>query len=158
MSPQTNSLGIEDDPKAAGAHFTWRKLLASPGLPASLLCWAGSILLIVSALIHYHLWASVGYRGIPTIGPLFLLQVIAGIATAIAVAISRYFLVALAGALFAAGTIAGFVYSVQFGLFGFKDTYSATDGTASLVVEAAAFVVLVAAALLGRRATTSRAH
>ena len=38
----------------------------------------GGLLLVWSAAIHYHLWDD-GYRSIATIGPLFLLQSIAGL-------------------------------------------------------------------------------
>jgi hypothetical protein len=122
--------------------------MASPGLSASLLCWIGSVLLVISAVIHFHLWSD-GYRQIPTIGPLFLLQAIAGIAVAVLVAVSRHFVVALGGAIFAASTIGGLIVSVEFGLFGFQDSFSAPYATMSLIVEAAAFVVLVAAGFIG---------
>src|SRR5580698_4973526 len=81
-------------------------LIASPGPTVTALCWAGSLLLIASGLIHLHLWAT-GYRHISTIGPLFLLQGIAGIALALVVAVSRQLLAMVAGALFALGTMAG---------------------------------------------------
>jgi hypothetical protein len=104
--------------------------------------------LIVSSAIHLHLW-STGYRHIPTIGPLFLLQGVAGIVMAVAVAVSRQAVVTAVGALLALGTIGGLVVSVEIGLFGFKDSFSAPDATLSLVVEAAAFVVLAAASVAG---------
>ncbi len=156
MSTPTNPLGL-DGGSGVASRFAWRSLLASPGLPASLLCWAGSVLLILSSVIHFHLWSD-GYRQIATIGPLFLAQAIAGIVIALVVAISRHFILALAGALFAAGTIAGLIVSVEVGLFGFKDSFSAPYATVSLVIEAAAFAVLVAAALIGIRHATTGAH
>jgi hypothetical protein len=128
----------------------WLRLAAPPGLAATVLCLAGAALLVVSAVIHLHLWSS-GYRHIPTIGPLFILQGIAGIALALVVAITRRAWAALAGAGFAASTIAGLLLSVEVGLFGFKDSLSAPDATLSLVVESAALVVLAAAALVGVR-------
>lgn len=132
-------------------------LIASPGPLVSILCWAGAALLIVSALIHLHLW-STGYKHIHIIGPLFLVQVVAGIVVALTVAISRHVLVALAGALFALGTLAGFIISVEVGLFGFQDTFSAPYATTSLIVESAAFAVLVVAALIGLQHGRGRAH
>ncbi len=125
-----------------------RRLLASPGWPISIACWLGSVLLIASSAIHLHLW-STGYRHIPTIGPLFLLQGVAGIVMAVAVAVSRQAVVTAVGALLALGTIGGLVLSVEIGLFGFRDSFSAPDATLSLVVEAAAFVVLAAASVAG---------
>jgi hypothetical protein len=121
--------------------------MASPGWAVTALCWSGSLLLVVSALIHLHLW-STGYRHIPTIGPLFLLQGAAGIVLAVAVAVSRHVLVTVAAAGFALGTIGGLLVSVEVGLFGFKDSFSAPDARVSLAVEAAAFVVLASASVL----------
>jgi hypothetical protein len=122
--------------------------VVSPGTTVTALCWAGSALLVVSAVIHLHLWSS-GYRHIPTIGPLFLLQGIAGIVVAVAVAVSRHALVAAAGALFALGTVGGLILSVEVGLFGFRDSFSAPWATTSLVVELAAVLLLGAAAFVG---------
>lgn len=128
-------------------------MASPPGVVASGLCLAGAALLVVSAIIHIHLW-STGYRHIPTIGPLFLLQGIAGITIAVVVALIRRAWAALVGAGFAASTIAGLLLSVEVGLFGFEDSLSAPDATLSLMVESAALVVLAAAALVGVRRPT----
>ncbi len=138
------------DSGVTGRRKWWLRLAAPPSAAASVLCLAGAALLVVSAIIHLHLW-STGYRHIPTIGPLFVLQGIAGIAIALVVAVTRRVWAALAGAGFAASTIAGLLLSVEVGLFGFKDSLSAPDATLSLVVESAALVVLASAALLGFR-------
>ncbi len=122
-------------------------LVGTPGPVVNVLAWLGAILLILSAIIHLHLWSQ-SYHQIPTIGPLFLLQGIAGIVIAIAVAIIRRFLVLAGGALFAIGTIGGLLLSVNVGLFGFRDSLSAPYATASLVIEAAAFALLSGAAVL----------
>ncbi len=138
------------DPGLSARRKWWLRLATPPGLIATVLCLAGAVLLVVSAVIHLHLW-STGYRHIPTIGPLFLLQGIAGIALALLVAVTRRGWAAVIGAGFAASTIGGLVLSVEVGLFGFKDSLSAPDATLSLVVESAAFLVLAAAVLVGAR-------
>lgn len=128
------------------------------GLAATLGAVAGAGLLAWSGIIHLHLW-STGYRHIPTIGWLFLLQGIAGLVQAVVIAVSRRLLPILAGAVFAIGTIGGLLLSVHVGLFGFRDSLSAPFATESLVVEAAAALVLGATAVLtyrGRRATSVR--
>ena len=80
--------------------------MGTPGLSVSVSAWVGSILLVLSALIHLHLWDQ-SYQHIPTIGPLFLVQGVAGIVLAILASLFRR-LVVLAGAtLFALGTIGG---------------------------------------------------
>lgn len=122
-------------------------LMGSPGPIVSGLAWIGAILLVLSAVIHLHLWSQ-SYQHIPTIGPLFLVQGIVGIVLAVLVAVFRR-LVVLAGAvLFAIGTIGGLLLSVYVGLFGFQDSLSAPYATSSLMVEAMAFVVLAGATAL----------
>ena len=61
---------------------------------------AGAALLIWSAVIHLHLWVA-SYRHIPTIGPLFLVQGIAGIVIAVAIVVLRRPIMVAGGALFA---------------------------------------------------------
>jgi len=134
----------------------WRRLTVVPGLVSSVLCVAGAVLLVLSGLIHLHLWDT-GYRHIPTIGPLFLVQGVAGILVALAVALLRRPVTALVGALLAAGTVGGLVLSVEVGLFGFRDSFSAPYATMSLVLESVAFVVLVGATLVGLHAPSGDA-
>ena len=107
---------------------------------------AGAVLLAVSAGIHLDLYLT-GYRSIPTIGWLFLLQVIAGFALAAAVLLTRNWLPAAAGAGFALSTLGGYLLSVWIGLFGFKEVRT-TAGIAAGLVEVAAFVVLALAAVI----------
>jgi predicted lipoprotein with Yx(FWY)xxD motif len=111
----------------------------------------GSGLLIATAAIHLDLYLT-GYRTIPTIGWLFLLQVIAafGLGLAVLAIPSRLVLpgrlAAAAGAGFALATLGGYVLSAWIGLFGFKEVRT-TAGIVAGLVEVAAFVVLAALAL-----------
>jgi hypothetical protein len=100
----------------------------------------GPGLLIAAAAIHLDLYVT-GYRSIPTIGGLFLLQVIAGFLIAAAVLVSGSWLAAAAGAVFALATLGGYLLSVWVGLFGFKEIRT-TAGIAAGVVEVAAPVHL----------------
>jgi predicted lipoprotein with Yx(FWY)xxD motif len=121
--------------------------------PAVILRVVGSGLLIATAAIHLDLYLT-GYRTIPTIGWLFLLQVIAAFGLGLAVlAIPRRLaggvparLAAAAGAGFALATLGGYLLSVWTGLFGFKEVRTGA-GIAAGLVEVAAFVVLAALAL-----------
>jgi predicted lipoprotein with Yx(FWY)xxD motif len=112
---------------------------------------AGAGLLIATASIHLDLYLT-GYRTIPTIGWLFLLQVIAAFALGLAVLVipGRFVipsrLAAAAGAGFALATLGGYLLSIWIGLFGFKEVRT-TAGIAAGVVEVAAFAVLAALAL-----------
>jgi predicted lipoprotein with Yx(FWY)xxD motif len=123
----------------------------APGRPAVILRVVGSGLLIATAAIHLDLYLT-GYRTIPTIGWLFLLQVIAAFGLGLAVLAIPSRLVTLsrlaagAGAGFALATLGGYLLSVWTGLFGFKEVRTGA-GIAAGVVEVAAFVVLAALAL-----------
>ena len=90
--------------------------------------------------IHLDLYLT-GYRSIPTIGWLFLLQVIAAFVLALAVLVSGSRLAAAAGAGFALSTLGGYLLSVWIGLFGFKEVRT-TAGIVAGIIEVAAFAVL----------------
>jgi predicted lipoprotein with Yx(FWY)xxD motif len=106
---------------------------------------AGSALLVATAAIHLDLYVT-GFRNIPTIGWLFLLQVIAAFALAAAVLALGGRLVAALGALFGLATLGGYLLSIWVGLFGFREVRT-TAGIAAGVIEVAAFAVLALAAL-----------
>ena len=106
---------------------------------------AGAGLLAATGAIHLDLYVT-GYRSIPVIGWLFLLQVIAAFGLAAAVLVSGSRLAAAAGAGFAAATLGGYLLSVWIGLFGFREVRT-TAGIVAGVIEVAAFAALAAAAL-----------
>src|SRR5258706_2213765 len=81
---------------------------------------AGAGLLIATGAIHLDLYLT-GYRTIPTIGWLFLLQVIAAFVLGAAVGVLGTRLVAAAGAGFVLSTLGGYLLSVWIGLFGFPE-------------------------------------
>jgi predicted lipoprotein with Yx(FWY)xxD motif len=106
---------------------------------------AGSGLLIATGAIHLDLYLT-GYRTIPTIGWLFLLQVIAAFLLCAAVGLLGSRIAEAAGALFALSTLGGYLLSIWFGLFGFREVRT-TAGIVAGVIEVAAFAVLAALAL-----------
>jgi predicted lipoprotein with Yx(FWY)xxD motif len=105
---------------------------------------AGAGLLAATGAIHLDLYLT-GYRTIPTIGVLFLLQVIAAFVLAVVVLLGSR-LGALAGALFSLSTLGGYLLSIWFGLFSFREVRT-TAGVVAGVIEVAAFAVLAALAL-----------
>jgi hypothetical protein len=110
---------------------------------------AGGLLVLWSAYIHFHLWGETnGYRAIPTIGWMFLLQSIAGLVLGVGVVVVRRVWAALLGAGFALATIAGFLVSVARGLFGFQDSWLAPFAKQAFGIEVAAAAVLFVAAIL----------
>jgi hypothetical protein len=121
------------------------------GLVVNLLVWLGSLFVLGSSIIHFHLWDSFAYRALPTIGPLFLMQAIVGAVLAVVTSILRKFLLVLAETGFAFATAGGLIISVNFGLFGWKDTMSAPYAGLALAVEfTAGALLLVASALMAR--------
>jgi predicted lipoprotein with Yx(FWY)xxD motif len=106
---------------------------------------AGSLLLAVSAGIHLYLYLT-GYRSIPTIGWLFLLQVIVGSVLTAAALVTRSRLASIASAGFALSTLSAYLLAVWIGLFGFKEVRTRV-GIAAGLIEVAAFALLALAAL-----------
>jgi predicted lipoprotein with Yx(FWY)xxD motif len=117
---------------------------------------AGAGLLIAAGAIHLDLYLT-GYRTIPTIGWLFLLQVIAAFGLGLAVLatggrrVIAGRLAAAGGAGFALATLGGYLLSVWAGLFGFREVRT-TAGVVAGVIEVAAFAVLAILALAPARA------
>ena len=108
---------------------------------------AGAALLVASGAIHLDLYLT-GYRTIPTIGWLFLLQVIAAFVLAAAIALTASPLAAAAGAGFAISTLGGYLLSLWVGLFGFTEVRT-TAGIVAGIIDVAAFATLAIAAAPG---------
>ena len=116
----------------------------------------GAGLLAASAAIHLDLYLT-GFRTIPTIGPLFLFQVIAGFALALAILAAPFIpltrrpgidaAIAVASAGYAIATLGGYLLSLWVGLFGFHEIRT-TAGTVAGILEIAAFGVLLGLAVL----------
>ena len=115
---------------------------------------AGAGLLAATAAIHLDLYLT-GYRNIPTIGWLFLLQIIAGFALAAAVLATGNPVIAALGAGFALSTLAGYLLSIWIGLFGFTEVRT-TAGIVAGLIEVAAFAVLGLLAVSPEAAAGSR--
>jgi predicted lipoprotein with Yx(FWY)xxD motif len=106
---------------------------------------AGALLLALSAAIHLDLYVT-GYRSIPTIGWLFLLQVIVAFVLTAAVLVTHSWLAAAASAGFALSTLGAYLLAVWSGLFGFREIRTRAGISAGLI-EVAAFGVLALAAI-----------
>jgi plastocyanin len=101
---------------------------------------AGAGLLAATGGIHLDLYLT-GYRHIPTIGWLFLLQIIAAFVLAVAVLLFRSALTDAAGAGFAFSTLGGYLLSLWVGLFGFQEVRT-TAGLVAGLIEVVTFAVL----------------
>jgi predicted lipoprotein with Yx(FWY)xxD motif len=104
------------------------------------------MLLSVSAGIHLDLYLT-GYRTIPTIGWLFLVQFIGGFTLAAAVLVTHSRLAVSASAAFALSTLSAYLLAVWIGLFGFKEVRTRA-GIAAGLIEVAAFATLALAAVI----------
>src|SRR6478672_3586987 len=83
----------------------------------ALLAWIG--------YIHLHLWQE-GYRQIPTNGPLFLLDAVAGFVLAAVLLVWPRPLAGLVAAGYTAATLGALIISLSVGLFGFRESISAS--------------------------------
>ena len=121
------------------------------GWPRLVLRVTGGALLIATGAIHLDLYLT-GYRTIAVIGLLFLLQVIAAFGLGLAVLAigsrrpAASWLAAAAGAGFALATLGGYLLSLWFGLFGFREVRT-TAGIVAGLIEVATVAALGTLAL-----------
>jgi hypothetical protein len=122
------------------------------------LCVLSAGLMIVSGIIHLHLWNEY-YKHIKTghMNVLFLVQTIAAFVGALALLIWRHWIVVLGSAALMLGTAIGYLIARYHsgGLFGFQlpSNFGSSDATWSLTVEFASTVLLLlGAALIVRNA------
>jgi hypothetical protein len=125
-------------PPATGRVRTAAALLLRLGC-AALLIWIG--------YIHLHLWLE-GYRHIPTNGPLFLLDAIAGFALAAVLLAWPRPLAGLLAAGYTAATLGALIISLSVGLFGFRESISASYVTETLVIETITVLALLGSTVL----------
>jgi hypothetical protein len=127
--------------------------LASPGRPkapgsgsrrtvALLLRVGSAALLIWIGYIHLHLWQE-GYRQIPTNGPLFLLDAVAGFVVAAMLLAWPRPLTGLLAVGYTASTLGALLISLTVGLFGFRESISASYVAQSLTIEAITVLTLI---------------
>ncbi len=109
--------------------------------------------------IHLRLWVE-GYREVPVIGALFLLNAIGAVLLAVVLLFVPTRLLsatAVVTAVFTAGTLAALILSLTVGLFGTQESMQTPLVVATLIVESTGVVVLVLTALFGVRRRRSRA-
>lgn len=125
-------------------------LTVPPGWVLALFRVTGAVLTLAMAAIHVYLWAQ-GYRDVPIIGVLFLLNGIGGgLLTVLLLVTPRGVLSPLSGlgALFTVGSLAALILSLTVGLFGFREFLQAPYVASSLAVESLGSLVLIALAAL----------
>src|SRR5512132_1704093 len=90
--------------------------------------------LVVSAVVHLLLWLD-GFDSIPWIGPLFMVNVAAGFALAVAVLVWRHWLPLLGAVGFGLATLVAFTLSATVGLLGVHETWTGTYQVTAAVAE-----------------------
>jgi len=102
---------------------------------------AAAILMLCSGLVHIHLW-DIAYRHVATLGPLFVVQAVAGLALAVVLLVARVVVVALGCIVLMLGTMVGFVLADTVGIFGFKLPVVTGWAYDALIAEASSRAVL----------------
>lgn len=109
----------------------------------------------VSAVAHLQLWAQ-GMRDVAVVGPLFLLQGVAGLVIAVLAVTWRGPWALLGGLGFGAASLLAFtVATTPLGLFGVHSQWSGGPEWVSAVTEAAAVLLGLLALLAERRTATA---
>lgn len=114
-----------------------------------MVAWVLRVLVIVgllgSAWVHYDLYANEGFSDIDTIGPLFLVNVVAGIAIAVAVLLWHHWLPVLAAVGFGAATLVAYLISLTpSGLFGVHEQFTMASEVWGVVTEGGCVVFGIA--------------
>lgn len=114
----------------------------------------GAGLLLAMGWIHWYLWAYSQYDTVPVIGPLFLINGIAGALLAIVVLVvpgRMLGITATLSSLFTLGTLAALLVSMFWGLFGLQESIQGPLVPTTLVVEPLGVIVLAALAVFATR-------
>jgi hypothetical protein len=112
----------------------------------------GAALVVATGVVHHYLYHDY-FSAVPTIGRLFLANFVAGVILGALLLLRRGWIWPLLGAGYCAGTLAAFLWSVQWGLFGYHETLRGSWQDRAAVIEIAGVLVCLAATLL-----TSRGH
>lgn len=99
---------------------------------------------MLSGVVHLDLWA-LGMSRVDVVGPLFLLNAVAGLALGLAVLLWRHRLPLLASAGFGAATLVAAILSVTVGFFGVQESGEGVAFVLAAVSEVAAVVFAVVA-------------
>lgn len=125
-------------------------------MPARLIVAAA---VLVSAYVHLWEWLNggvSGYRHVHVIGPLFIVNVVAGVIIAALLVAWRHWLAPFLAFGFGASTLGGFAISVQWGLFGDHEQWQGPYVWTAAVAEAVAILGGLYALMAERRTAPER--
>jgi len=112
-------------------------------------------LVAATGAIHLYLYRD-GFSAVPTIGRLFLANFVVGVVLGLAVLLRGRVGWSLLGAGFCLATLAGFVISVHWGLFGYRETLSGAWQERAAVVEIAGAIACAIVAVWELRSRPRR--
>jgi len=115
----------------------------------------GAALVITTGAIHLYLYEDY-FSTVPTIGRLFVANFLAGVALGGLMLLSRAWVWPLLGAAYCITTLGAFLWSVQWGLFGYQESFSGTWQTRAAVAEVIGTLLCITTAMLHRRPTSGR--
>lgn len=102
---------------------------------------AAALLVAAAGAIHLYLWFDY-FQRVHVVGALFLVNAAVGIALGMTLLVRRDVRVLLAAGGYAAGTLAAFVVSTRWGLFGYRETFWGSWQEAAGGVELTATVLV----------------
>ncbi|SDP68386.1 hypothetical protein SAMN04487905_10780 [Actinopolyspora xinjiangensis] len=106
--------------------------------------------LLLSAVVHLELWAQ-GVREVAVIGPLFLLNAVAGLVLAMVLLGWKHWLPVLGAVAFGVLTLAAFFVAVTIGLFGSEEVATGVPQLLAGVAEAVVVLAALPLLVLGAR-------
>jgi hypothetical protein len=98
-----------------------------------------AVAVLVSAAVHLKIWVD-GYRDLDVIGPLFMVNVVAGVVIAALLMVWRHWLPLFLAVGFGAATLVAFVTAATVGLFGLHEIWVSTTGITAGVAEIVALL------------------
>jgi hypothetical protein len=138
MEPAPSNIRLldRDERPATNSGGSFVPECGSDGSRDRMLRWGTTSLLIAIGIVHLHLWW-VGYRTLPTIGPLFLLAVVGAGLIALFTSVQLNWVTATVAASFAASTLAAYLMSLLLphGLFDFEEVGVSYSGAISIASE-----------------------
>jgi hypothetical protein len=112
----------------------------------------GAVALLGSAWVHWVVWLDWA-SFTPVVGPLFLVNVVAGVVIAIALLLWRHWLSVLATIGFGAGTLAAYVLSVTVGFFGVQEQFQTSEEVWGVITEVGCIAFGVVLLAMRKRAS-----
>jgi hypothetical protein len=104
--------------------------------------WVAAAAILISGAEHFRLWWFNEYRVLHVVGPLLLLNAVAGLVIALLLLWRSHPLIELAGLGFAVTTLGAFFISVYVGLFGFPEALSGPSQLIAGIAQGVAIALL----------------